>query len=179
MIENKDEFLYQELQTLRKQIATERTVPLDLVFSDSSIQHMARLRPSTRDEFFNIPGVNLKRCQLYADIFIEVIRRVISEQFIETVAHEEPSVLQQETKEFQQIYTLLSERHSHLLNESGLPNSGISISNGKQTRRYTHCYKCKKDLDNTIYYECNICKWILCSCGACGCGWKGRMDNVF
>lgn len=32
------------------------------------------------------------------------------------------------------------------------------------------CWNCKSDLDNRIQLECQKCGWILCECGACGCG---------
>ena len=56
-------------------------------------------------------------------------------------------------------------------------NTDISFEIRKSTKkniRVTHCWKCKKYLDNKIYYECCECDGILCRCGACFCGtdWK-------
>lgn len=39
-------------------------------------------------------------------------------------------------------------------------------------RRVTHCYDCKHPLDSVIDYECNKCGWLVCDCGACGCGYN-------
>ncbi len=37
--------------------------------------------------------------------------------------------------------------------------------------RVTHCWSCKKGLDNFIDVTCTKCRWMLCGCGACGCGY--------
>lgn len=37
-------------------------------------------------------------------------------------------------------------------------------------RRTPHCYECSSSLDNEVDLECSRCDWIICSCGACGCG---------
>lgn len=39
----------------------------------------------------------------------------------------------------------------------------------KNNRRVTHCYQCKSHLDSVDFSICHKCKWIKCSCGACGC----------
>ena len=40
----------------------------------------------------------------------------------------------------------------------------------ERDRRVTNCHSCGKTLDNGIELECEACGWILCDCGACGCG---------
>ncbi len=44
--------------------------------------------------------------------------------------------------------------------------------------RVTHCWRCQRDLDNAIDYECVRCGGIVCSCGACFCGtyFRGEPD---
>lgn len=39
------------------------------------------------------------------------------------------------------------------------------------TKRVTHCYGCKRNLNSWDFSLCKECSWILCSCGACGCAW--------
>lgn len=63
------------------------------------------------------------------------------------------------------------EAHRRFVENLGIPYSGTSTSS--RTRRITHCYNCKNNLDNGIDTECNACLWIVCSCGACGCGHSG------
>ncbi len=64
------------------------------------------------------------------------------------------------------------ERHRELLNRLGKPYLGIRPASSFH-RRVTHCYACKSHLDNSINIECVACGWILCACGACGCGYVG------
>lgn len=40
--------------------------------------------------------------------------------------------------------------------------------------RTPHCWNCKRGLDNYYQLECTSCWWIVCPCGACGCGWEQR-----
>lgn len=37
----------------------------------------------------------------------------------------------------------------------------------KSTARANHCWSCKKDINNSIHQECEVCRWIICPCGAC------------
>jgi hypothetical protein len=41
-------------------------------------------------------------------------------------------------------------------------------------RRTAHCWACQTNLDSQTDYKCNSCRWILCRCGACGCGYRSR-----
>lgn len=43
---------------------------------------------------------------------------------------------------------------------------------GYRRARHTHCYACRRDIDNLTFYECTRCEWIICLCGACGCGFS-------
>lgn len=61
--------------------------------------------------------------------------------------------------------------HQKFLAMRDLPFRGESIDSDKP-RRQTHCYECKQELDSFLDVECNVCRWIVCSCGACGCGFK-------
>ena len=36
----------------------------------------------------------------------------------------------------------------------------------------THCYACKQTLDSSSSLQCSTCKWLVCTCGACGCGYR-------
>lgn len=67
----------------------------------------------------------------------------------------------------------LEERHKLRLEKLGKGYLGVRAATHERLRRVTHCYACKHDLDNAIDVECVACSWILCSCGACGCGYSG------
>ncbi len=59
-------------------------------------------------------------------------------------------------------------RHSEFLESRSLVNRGVRIPTSHR-RRVTHCWLCKRGLDNLIDVECVACGWIVCRCGACGC----------
>ena len=46
------------------------------------------------------------------------------------------------------------------------------LTNRVITKRITHCWGCKRNLDSVNYEICSKCKWIKCGCNACGCGWQ-------
>ncbi len=61
--------------------------------------------------------------------------------------------------------------HRKKLEKLGLPYKGINV-NSTKSHRSTNCYDCKANIDNAINLECKACGWILCECGACGCGYS-------
>lgn len=67
----------------------------------------------------------------------------------------------------------ISRRHQQHMQEYGISYSGEKESD--KLLRYTHCWKCKKDINNIEFLECATCGWIICQCGACGCGYSGTI----
>jgi hypothetical protein len=65
----------------------------------------------------------------------------------------------------------LEERHRAILRACGKCSMGIR-NNATHRPRVAHCWFCKAYLNNAVNYECVACNWILCACGACGCGFK-------
>lgn len=61
--------------------------------------------------------------------------------------------------------------HREHLISLGVGYLGVSSISPVRKHRVTHCYNCKEELDNETDIECNVCGWIICSCGACGCGY--------
>lgn len=49
----------------------------------------------------------------------------------------------------------------------------ILMESSKTKHRVTHCYSCKKPLESGLFFECASCHWLVCGCGACGCGYNG------
>lgn len=64
----------------------------------------------------------------------------------------------------------IENKHKQFLLERGLPDNGIRPAIEKRSHRVTHCWSCKEHLDNSVDVECATCAWIICGCGACGCG---------
>jgi len=69
-----EEALYLELKALRKRLADERNLPAYLVFSDATLQHMARFRPTTAQHLLGISGVGPKKLESYGALFLDLLR---------------------------------------------------------------------------------------------------------
>jgi len=52
-----------------------------------------------------------------------------------------------------------------------LPQAELRVTTAKR-HRVTHCYECKIHLESGSFLECTTCNWLVCSCGACGCGYS-------
>jgi ATP-dependent DNA helicase RecQ len=76
------EMLLERLRSLRKAIADEEEVPPYVVFSDASLQLMARRYPQTLSEFSKISGVGSYKLAKYGPQFTETIRSFCEEQGI-------------------------------------------------------------------------------------------------
>ena len=72
---DEDEALYLELKALRRRLADERNLPAYLVFSDATLQHMARFRPTTAQHLLGISGVGPKKLETYGEVFLELLRK--------------------------------------------------------------------------------------------------------
>ncbi len=70
-----EEVLYRELKALRKQLADAKGVPAYVIFSDATLQQMARYQPGSAAEFLALSGVGPKKLQQYGEVFMEVLRR--------------------------------------------------------------------------------------------------------
>jgi hypothetical protein len=63
-----------------------------------------------------------------------------------------------------------AENRARYLLEHGIADAPIRKVDGKRLR-VTNCYDCRKYIDNVTLGECTRCGWIVCTCGACGCGY--------
>ncbi|MEZ6191701.1 MAG: RecQ family ATP-dependent DNA helicase [Phycisphaerales bacterium] len=69
-----DHELFDELRTLRRQLAADQNVPPYVVFGDQSLRAMAQQRPTTDEQFLLIPGVGQTKLKRYGAVFMGVIR---------------------------------------------------------------------------------------------------------
>jgi ATP-dependent DNA helicase RecQ len=79
-----DEALFELLKNLRKKIAKEKNLPPYVIFQDPSIEEMATTYPSTAQELAQINGVGMGKVQKFGKPFIELIKRFVEENEIET-----------------------------------------------------------------------------------------------
>jgi len=68
-----DQTLFDQLRTLRRELASERGVPPYIIFGDVALRHMAREYPSTLAEFGHIHGVGEKKLNEYGELFTQAI----------------------------------------------------------------------------------------------------------
>jgi len=71
---DEDRALYEELRSLRRQIAREKQLRPFLIFHDRTLYDLAQRRPSTIESFGRILGVGEQKCQTYAPAFLPVLR---------------------------------------------------------------------------------------------------------
>ncbi|WP_164515900.1 DNA helicase RecQ [Bifidobacterium dolichotidis] len=69
-----DEDLFDQLRQLRLGIARRLGKPPYIVFSDKTLREMVRLRPTSEEEFVEVPGVGQVKLERYGAQFIEAIR---------------------------------------------------------------------------------------------------------
>jgi ATP-dependent DNA helicase RecQ len=69
---NRDE-LFEQLRILRKQLADEQNVPPYVIFTDTTLEDMARQKPTTPDALRNVSGVGERKLQLFGRQFLATI----------------------------------------------------------------------------------------------------------
>jgi ATP-dependent DNA helicase RecQ len=68
-----DKELFERLREVRKQLATERGLPAYFILHDSALRQMARVYPTTEDEFARIPSVGPRKASDFAPLFVAAI----------------------------------------------------------------------------------------------------------
>jgi ATP-dependent DNA helicase RecQ len=74
------EKLFDRLQTLRKKLADEQSVPPYVVFSNASLRQMAQQQPQTLRQFAQISGVGSRKLEQYGAVFTQEICAYRQEQ---------------------------------------------------------------------------------------------------
>ena len=65
--------LFERLRVLRKRVADEQNVPAYVIFTDTTLEDMARQRPITPDALRNVSGVGERKLQLFGKQFLDEI----------------------------------------------------------------------------------------------------------
>ncbi len=68
------EALFQRLQSLRKRLADQQSVPPYVVFANASLRLMAQQQPLSNAQFSQISGVGSRKLSQYGDVFLSEIR---------------------------------------------------------------------------------------------------------
>lgn len=77
-----DRDLFECLRQHRTAVATERSVPPYLIFSDTTLRHLARVKPSSHDALLRISGIGQKKLEDLGDRVLELIRGYCEEKVI-------------------------------------------------------------------------------------------------
>ncbi|MFA4859828.1 DNA helicase RecQ [Methanoregula sp.] len=75
-----DESMFQRLKSLRKILASEKAVPPYMIFPDTTLHAMARIRPADTVSFSAIPGVGSFKLARYAEPFLREINSDVPAQ---------------------------------------------------------------------------------------------------
>jgi ATP-dependent DNA helicase RecQ len=70
-----DHDLFDRLRAVRLQIARARGVPPYVIFHDTTLRELARLKPTTVDALQHVYGIGAKKAQQLGEVFLEEIRR--------------------------------------------------------------------------------------------------------
>jgi ATP-dependent DNA helicase RecQ len=71
--EGVDQHLFDTLRALRRQIAEGKQVPPYVVFHDTVLRELARVRPSTLERMHNVSGIGEAKLREYGDQFLTVL----------------------------------------------------------------------------------------------------------
>jgi ATP-dependent DNA helicase RecQ len=66
--------LFEDLRTLRLEIAKEEGVPPFMIFSDASLKDMTRIMPQEEESFLEVSGVGQVKLKKYGAAFLEAIK---------------------------------------------------------------------------------------------------------
>jgi len=73
-ISAEDEPLWEALRELRMTLCKEASVPPYVIFHDTTLREMVRLRPSSAQELLALQGVGEKKLERYGAAFLKVLR---------------------------------------------------------------------------------------------------------
>jgi ATP-dependent DNA helicase RecQ len=71
--EGVDRPLFEHLRELRKQIAADESLPAYVVFGDTTLRELARMRPTSLETMAAVKGVGEKKLERYGQVFLDAI----------------------------------------------------------------------------------------------------------
>ena len=81
-----DEKLFELLKAERKKVARSKGLPPYVIFQDPSLEEMATVYPTTRDELAQIIGVGMGKVIKFGASFLKLIANYVEENEIETAS---------------------------------------------------------------------------------------------
>jgi ATP-dependent DNA helicase RecQ len=71
-----DHDLFDRLRAVRLRLARERGVPPYVIFHDTTLRELARLKPGSVDELSGVYGIGARKAQQLGEAFVQEIRRI-------------------------------------------------------------------------------------------------------
>lgn len=81
-----DETLFEQLKALRKKIAKQKNLPPYVIFQDPSMEEMATVYPTTKEELAQINGVGMGKVVKFGGPFLDLISKYVEENDIMTAS---------------------------------------------------------------------------------------------
>ena len=75
-----DADLFEQLRALRRRLANEENVPAFVVFSDATLQQLAKARPVDRHAMLNVSGIGPAKLERYGDAFLTTIEEYVNDK---------------------------------------------------------------------------------------------------
>jgi ATP-dependent DNA helicase RecQ len=72
-----DRALFERLRAVRLTIARSRGVPPYVIFHDTTLREMARLKPTSRGDLLSVKGVGVRKAEDLGDLFLAAIRESV------------------------------------------------------------------------------------------------------
>ena len=110
--------VFQQLRTLRRELADERNVPPYVIFSDATLREMADKRPGSRITFAQISGVGSQKLEAFATAFTRVIEAYCDEHGLATLEQGETATASQKHTSKPRTGTEQTQRTDHARNSA-------------------------------------------------------------
>ena len=81
-----DESLFELLKGLRKKVAKEKNLPPYVIFQDPSLEEMATIYPTNKEELAQINGVGMGKVAKFGRYFLNLINKYVEDNEIETAS---------------------------------------------------------------------------------------------
>lgn len=78
--------LFELLKTLRKKVAKDKNLPPYVIFQDPSLEEMATIYPTTKEDMASVNGVGMGKVNKFGKEFLELIQQYVDENDIETAS---------------------------------------------------------------------------------------------
>ncbi len=78
--------LFEMLKSLRKKVAKEKNLPPYVIFQDPSLEEMATIYPTTKEDMASVNGVGMGKVNKFGKDFLELIQQYVDDNDIETAS---------------------------------------------------------------------------------------------